>query len=350
VIQERFFEGLEGYGDSRRIDPKHVPHQWPVNEKADIWGLGKIAHHMIFAHRPDLYTRTLVTEARWSKLQSDTRESYLDDWDPEVLSDCCSEELYTLVQQMLRHNPALRPELDALRTSIYRGLRKHDLMHGHEVRTKRKRDIADHMQIFPSLETDGSAKFDIGQIYSPTRKRLRFDIDDAATQNQFLQLVATWNNSNSSPSQAAQTAVVDALDAYLVRSEKHELGQAEEWTAQHLISCLRKRIRQDVDNIYVLKNSNIVHEQIDDAMSVKGKLQILDYIDDDFWTFASNSSQDARSAFRHAVEWARWLLQHCLVNEKPAEPRGATLTNKSDIHQGMYDWLFVEPSGAWYKN
>lgn len=343
---------MTGYDNDRRFDTNYAPNQWPVNEKADIWGVGKIAHQMIFAHAPDLYEATLGKEARWSGLSRDTQASHLLDWNPrETISDYCSQELYDLVQEMLRHNPEQRPDLDALRTAIYCGLRKHDLKHGREVQLKRKRDIADELQIYPAFEPDEPAGFDKGQVYSPTRKRLRMDINDTATLEQYSQFVDLWNNANSNPSHADQLLVVDAFDAYLVQGEEVELehDSAEEWTAKHLISCLRKRLDRDTGNIYVLNNPDIDEGPIEDAMSVDSKLEILGYINNDFWNFPSDAPKNARDAFVHAFQWVRWLLENCLVDGEPAEPRGATLTNRSALHQGMYDWIFVKPSGAFQK-
>lgn len=346
-FQERDSESLIGYGDNLRFNPDYAPHQWPVTEKVDIWGIGKIAQDMIFAHEPDLRKDTM-SKGAWSKLQRDTQESYLLDWN-QKLSDCCSQELYDLVQRMLRHNPALRPDLDALRTAIYLGLRKHDLAHSSEVRRKRKRDIAEHLQVFPSLESDGPTKFDTGQPYSPTRKRVKIEINGAA-QTEYSQLIASWNNATWNPTQEAQLTVVGGIDEYLVQMQGYDLSQAGEWTAKHLVSCLRKRLGPDASNIYVLRNSELTDLEINDAMSVSGKLHILDHFDEDFWPTISSSPQDAINVLWHAVQWARWLLHNCLVDGEPAEPTGASLTNKSDIHQGIYDWLFIKPSGARYKN
>ena len=54
--QERSSEALLGSGDNTSINPNYVPHHWPVTEKTDIWGLGLIAHQMMFAHEPGLQT------------------------------------------------------------------------------------------------------------------------------------------------------------------------------------------------------------------------------------------------------------------------------------------------------
>ncbi|KAF2631438.1 kinase-like protein [Macroventuria anomochaeta] len=331
---ERSSEALMGDGDNTQINPAYAPHQWPVTEKTDIWGLGLIAHQMIFAHKPDLQVSTLGMESKWPDLQADTQESHFQA-KIERTTDYCSPELYRIVEQMLKHNPALRPNLSELRNTIYVELRRHDLVNGTEVRNKRKRDIVEHLQVYPSAIPDVAAKFDLGQVYSPTRKRSKIDLTGTA-RAQYDQLVNTWNSSNLNPDPAAQDEIVDAIDEYLVQPE--DLENAEDCAAKHLVSCLRKRLDQDAGKCYVLKGDDIEEGPIDEAMSAAAKLRILDNINADFWEWAGpNISQRARDTFQHAVDWGRWLLGNCSLNGKPAEPRSPALANKSTLHQDATD-------------
>ena len=258
---------------------------------------------MIFAYQPHSQSGTLSDEASWPKQQGDTEESHFKS-EYEEVSDCCSREMFNPVKRMLRHNPGLRPSLNELRESIYVELSKLDLQHGTEIKCKRKREVAEDLRIYPSVDSDGSAKSDLGDVYSPPRKRLKIDLTDA-TRDQYAQLVTAWNDSDLNADDADLNEIVDAVDRYLL-----EDGDPQDQAAKHFISCLRKRIDQDTADCYVLWGNEIKKDSINKAMSVAGKFEVLASINDIvFWDEdAYNSTREARETLRQVLDWGTMLL------------------------------------------
>ena len=139
-------------------------------------------------------------------------------------------------------------------------------------------------------------------MYSPPRKRLKIDLIGAA-QNQYAHLVTIWNGSNLNADGAALDDIVNAVDKYLIKDGILDLEVAEDQAAKHLVSCLRKRINQGTANCYVLREREIAKQSIEEAMSVTGKLQVLSYIDVNFWSSrAVNATHEAKETFQHVVD------------------------------------------------
>lgn len=194
--------------------------------------------------------------------------------------------------------------MNELRESIYGELRKLDLQHGTEIKCKRKREVAEDLRIYPSVDSDVSAKSDLGDVYSPPRKRLKIDLTDA-TRDQYAQLVTAWNDSDLNADDADLNEIVDAVDRYLL-----EDGDPQDQAAKHFISCLRKRIDQDTADCYVLWGNEIKKDSINKAMSVAGKFEVLASINDIvFWDEdAYNSTREARETLRQVLDWGTMLL------------------------------------------
>jgi hypothetical protein len=169
--------------------------------------------------------------------------------------------------------------------------------------------------------------------------------------NQYALLVMTWNGSNLNADGATLNDIVNAVDKYLIKDEIFDLEVAEDQAAKDLVSCLRKRINKGTANCYVLREREIAKHSIEEAMSVTGKLQLLSFIDVNFWSsYAANVMREAKESFQHVVDWGTVLLRDCLLDSEPVEPRNPVLEDKSALHQGIFDWIFVRLTGAFQKN
>lgn len=122
---------------------------------------------------------------------------------------------------------------------------------------------------------------------------------------------------------------------------------------RYLLSCLNTRVAPDAPVHYVRDWGEAEQEAF---MSVRDSLRkgiqhwetvqqtVLPPIAEMIAEFRENRAyhdfQEPINVLEHAVKWSTALLQH------DAEPRTPLLEEKTEMHRGFQDWIFIHPHPA----
>lgn len=390
-LQERSKAALDNSGGDLSVDSAYTPHTWQLTEKSDVWVLGLIAHKMMYAHitkrteEESVEESTLSKEFNWGShlggRQIGASESHFQMSTTKIkhIPAECSARLCLLVEQCLRHDMEERPNLKNLSKLCQNELTRLDSVPG-AAAGKRKRGEEDD-----SVDTEfrvligknnWHARFDKyrpGEAYQAKRQRTRLDLgDDHPQRAAYTQLVTAWSNL-ARPTAEAQGDVIDGIDMYLLDPENgqpmtEDDSEEYQWAAKHLISSLRKR-NNPQKGVYVLAGKYIdTHGDagwMESAWQPPIKIQILKYLLDseDFWDgfIEKQGRTDALAAIENAMRWGLMMLRDIRtpaetdimgndISSRPAEPRTPRMEDQSALHEGIYDWIFVKPTGAYLKN
>lgn len=373
-------------GNQVCLDPDYAPHRWNLSEKSDVWALGLIAHKMMYAHRTDTVEEddsrdpksvedaTLSKEGQWREdlrrreIAADESHFNISTADIAHLPDGYSLRLCYITAECLRHNIEYRPNLTDLLDRCQQELARLDNLHG-PIAGKRKRDDESDNEftiLISDAERDKKLKrFEIGELYRPRRPRTKVDLPELYREA-YTDLVNAWANMTK-PTVTAQNRVINAVVSFLQGEDEgfHEMTEEREWAVKYLVSCLRKRTFPE-SGAYVLTAAYLEEQYdkawIDIAFEPEIKIEILQGLLDseDFWTHESvtrgEGHQAALDAFRNAVCWGLMMLRDTVTpvvgttGGDPAEPKNPKMQQQSALHEGVYDWIFVTPTGAFYKN
>lgn len=362
-------------------DPDYTPHKWPLSEKSDVWSLGLIAHSMMYAHRKDtvgtgtsddvsVRAHTLSKITNWkgalSQPEINVHESHFEAVAADIshLPDGFSAQLCLFTMQCLRHNINARPSLDQMLQTCRDALtRLEDTPDFISRKRKRERDEDEDEE--PSVLTGSQTfnekfgKYKVGERYQPKRARTRVDLADNPARDTYTELVNAW--SGMKPSTAdGENAVIDAM-----QSRCKEREDKTEWALQHLVSCLSKRSNPERGAVILTPDCityKIESDSIETIFQPETKIQILEELldDSDLWenaeTLGKTGGRDTLDALNHAIRWGLMMLQETTTPatedapSRPAEPREPKMRGQSALHKGIYDWIFIKPTGAFYKN
>ncbi|KAJ8116373.1 hypothetical protein OPT61_g2181 [Boeremia exigua] len=375
-------------------DWDYLPYNWRLSEKSDIWALGLIAHRMMYSHRTDTVedqgpnqeisvgAYTLSKESTWPDILTEGKirahDSHFNVLTAEIshLPDAYSARLCILVAQCLRHDIDARPTLEQLLRTCQKELSRLDGLSSSAPGKRKREDDSDSDATLLADDVTRNNKFNryrIGEIYQPKRPRTMVDLDeDGPVREEYHRLVDRWSNLPR-PTSTDQAAVINEINAHFLNVEDLQdlVGVAEddeygfpayEWAVKHLISCLRKRC-DPKSGIYILTESYMQRNdgndwvEVERAFEPKIKIKILDHLLtllNDTWeeeySGKSEGSRNALEALRNAVGWGVLMLNTGTSGrDDPVEPRNPRLEDQSALHQGIYDWIFVKPTGAFFK-
>ncbi|KAH6643789.1 kinase-like domain-containing protein [Boeremia exigua] len=386
------------------IDSEYEPFKWQLSERTDVWALGLIVHKMMYSHRTDeitspnsrhtvaVGTYTLSQESDWNDLLRDRsieeHESHFDVSTANIsdLPDVYGVRLCLLAAQCLRHNMEARPGLEQLLSICQQELTRLDNLSGFTA-GKRKRnadDDDDDDDEYTVLVGNApkSNNHTIGETYQPKRPRIEIDLQvDHEARSDYIALIDAWSNM-AQPPLASQAALIKAIDLHMLdkegvynisgESDDGTSGDFKEnitWATKHLVSCLRKRSTPE-RGAYILTGDYIDEHSlisIEYAFDRAFKVKILDDLLSLKDTIFENESfreqeggQDAIDALWNAVDWGLMMLKYTVTDYvydaegklsggEPAEPREPRMMNQSALHKGIHDWIFVRPTGAFYK-
>jgi len=316
-------------------------------------------------------------EGKINPYQSHFRISNIEEVDIEHIPSGHSARLCLLAERCLRHDPDKRPKLESILNICQGELTRLDGMPGASA-GKRKRSDDDERDNEPTLLTgkegwyDKFDKYRPGENYQPKRQRTRLDLGvDHLQRAAYTQLVIEWSNLPR-PTTEAQDDAIDAINKYLLDFDdgqpmSDEDDQEYQWAAKHLISSLRKRNNKR-KGAYILTGRYIEEYRdgwLETVWQPPIKIEILEYLltSADFWEDLTEeqASQDAIAALKNAMQWGLMMLKDIRtpaeedimgedVGSHPAEPREPRMENQSALHEGIYDWMFVKPTGAYCKD
>ena len=376
------------------VDPEYAPYMWRLSEKSDIWALGLIAHKMMYAYCTDtvedpesnetvlVEDYTLSKEGTWKnvlrKRKIDAHESHFDASATNInhLPDGYSARLCLLAAQCLRHDIDARPDLETLLNLCQQELTRLENLPGSTVGKRKRDDDGDDETTLLVGKEPWNQKFNkyrVGAIYQPKRPRTKVDLSNTHPHRvAYTRLVDAWSNMPR-PTSHAQNTVIDTIDWCLLNYEHgHPMVNSSEeydWAVKHLVSCLRKRTLPE-SGAYTLSEEYIEDnngdEWIDMVFEPEMKIRILEYLltISEVWNDSSvlqeEGAQNATNALRNVVDWGLMMLRDTvtpvvtdaegnLTGGDPAEPREPRMEGQSALHKGMYDWIFVKPTGAFYK-
>jgi hypothetical protein len=214
-------------------------------------------------------------------------------------------------------------------------------------------------------------KYRPGENYQPKRQRTRLDLgDDDPKRAAYTQRVTAWSNLPR-PTTEARDGAIDAINKYLLDFENgqpmaDEDDREYQWAAKHLISSLRKRNNKQ-KGAYILTGKYIEDYGedgwLETAWQPPIKIKILEYllqgIRED--PTGEQAKKDALAALQNAMQWGLMMLRDIRtpaktdimgddVSSHPAEPWEPRMENQSALRKGIYDWIFVKPTGAYYKD
>ncbi|KAJ4991425.1 G2-specific protein kinase nim-1 [Stagonosporopsis vannaccii] len=385
---ERHDGALDIDDEGFRLDPAYEPYEWQLSEKSDIWALGLIAHKMMYSHRTDtvesksegeisVADSTLSKEGTWKntllKDEISKQGSHFDICEAEIshLPELYSVRLCALTSRCLRHDIEGRPDLDKLLLTCQEELTRLDTL-SESTADKRKRE--DNAEKTTLLIGDDAwdrkfNKYRVGETYQPRRRRTKIDISDDYREV-YTQLVNAWSSMRR-PTPASQDTVIGAIVSYLVGYD--EKPEEYNWAVKHLVSCLRKR-NNPVEGAHILTatytEEHGAHVWIENVFEPETKTRVLEDLLglEALWEgqhvgYEEDEGVDvALETFKNAVEWGLIMLRDTMtpleVNDEktavgglePAEPREPRMEDQSALHWGVYDWIFVRPTGAFYKN
>lgn len=372
-------------GNDPTFDPEYEPFKWILSEKSDVWALGLIAHKMMYAHRVDTVVQpdgnsrisipvqdaTLSVEGAWRhslrgrKIGPYESHFTLSAADIAHLPDVYSVRLCAMVAACMRHDLESRPSLTDLLDRCQQELARLETLHG-PVAGKRKRDegTKDDFTILASDEERNKkfGKFENGRFYEPKHSHRKMDLADVY-RDKYIKHIHEWD-AMPRPKPTAQDNLINTTLAFLLDEDKvndsmlvddeETLKPQYEWAVKYLVSCLRKRTNPK-SGAYILTTDYIEGNNgldwIEEIFEPETKIQILEHLrdTDELWTTNPDEEvQEALAVFRNAIVWGLMLLQDT-EDGIPAVPRTPKLDEPSGLHMGVYDWIFVRPSGAFFK-
>lgn len=287
-----------------------------------------------------------------------------------------SARLCLLAERCLRHDMDYRPSLKSILELCQSELTRLDDIPGASA-GKRKRgdddESGNELEVMTGEEGwyNKFDKYRPGENYQPKRQRTRLDLgDDDPKRAAYTQLVTAWSNLPR-PTIEARDDAIDAINKYLLDFENgqpmaDEDDREYQWAAKHLISSLRKRNNKQ-KGAYILTGKYIEDYGedgwLETAWQPPIKIKILEYllqgIRED--PTGEQAKKDALAALQNAMQWGLMMLRDIRtpaktdimgddVSSHPAEPREPRMENQSALHKGIYDWIFVKPTGAYYKD
>lgn len=311
---------------------------------------------------------TLSNVHDWGKTFCDpeigAHQSHFDAFTGDIdrLPENYSARLCLLTVKCLRHNIDFRPSLDELLEICQGELARLDTASRFTAgKRKRNDDDEDGLVLIGDSQTQKFGKYRIGEAYQPKRPRARVDLSVGPRRTKYDQIVGEWSRIET-VSPENEEIIIDALDRRFIDNDVDSLDQDEhDWALRHLISCLRKRLNPK-GGAYILTHdyvhANFGFESIDAVLDPRTQILILEHIrgNESLWNSTHGlEDQEARNvldALRNAIDWGLMMLQDTstLGDEgRPAEPREPRLKDPSNLHMGIYDWIHVRPTGAFYK-
>lgn len=361
-LQERFIDY-----DAPISNPLYVPYKWELSDKSDVWTLGRLAHDMMYAYT-DNPLSTLSNMYDWGKSfcdhEIDAHQSHFDAFTGNIdrLPENYSARLCLLTVKCLRHNIDFRPSLDELLVICQGELARLDTASRFTAgKRKRNDDDEDGLVLIGDPRTQKFGKYKIGEAYQPKRPRTRGDLSVGPRRVRYDQIVGEWSRMEGVPLENEEI-IIDVLDRRFVDNGVDSLDRHEHnWALRHLISCLRKRLNPK-GGAYILTHDyvhdNFDFEWIDAVLDPRTKVLVLEHIrgNEFLWNsthgLEEQEAQNVLDALRNAIDWGLMMLQDTSTpgdERRPAEPREPSLKDASDLHMGIYEWIHVRPTGAFYK-
>ncbi|KAI4633858.1 uncharacterized protein J4E87_001024 [Alternaria ethzedia] len=377
---ERRYDGTPGMQPPEREhsalkELDWFPERWTVSEKSDIWSLAMTTWALMVAHNKgtDFYDeadercKTWVYNDELKKGNVSQKEGIF----PRRLSELPKEYsvgLCEVVSECLRYDPDGRPSLEKLRKVIDDQLARLDRMYGDEIKKPEGTIVDDFKLAYTPEESDTWAQFALGQTVEPPRKRRKTD-DAGAFKDELAKVINDWKSKSRYPvSGAADRDALSSVDQIIndwkpesIVKFRANLPQLHAW--RYLSTCIRKRTSPEA---YVYRYDNDNEQDPSETLKRDNKRTVLETLRDVVVPIAKNvarivaseaaeeNGEEATHAeiegtpnmisldtLRHAIEWGLVLLN---VGVEPRNPR---LSEKTEMHRGMLDFLFKEPSGVY---
>lgn len=316
----------------------------------------------MYAHRKGTDGgNALSKEAEWSKTlsrpQIDEHESHFEFLTADIpeLPEAHSSRLGSLVMRCLKHNIKYRPTLEDVRRICQGELTRLDSAPGSKL-GKRKRDDDDEASsilVGDEAFNQKVGRYRVGEKFRPKRLRTRIDITGHPDRDTYDKLLMDWS-AMQRPTALGERVVVEALNARCDHLET--LGAEYGWALRYLVSCLRKRTKSEQGGFFI-PTSYIKDELQGTTVSMfetGTKIEVLEYLlrDGALERHDTPEIHDALQALNNAVNWGLLMLRGFVTPASadaggpPAEPQGPGMQDRSALHRGIYDWIFIDPTGA----
>jgi serine/threonine protein kinase len=340
-------------------DKAYAPHLSPLTVASDIWGVGLIGCRMMWAGEGEKVYNSLRVDLR-KTMDTWSQQFKRDEWDNnmgnEGLIDASfpntpglySFGLIRFLQRCLRYKPENRPSLAEMRTTIAENIARLDGLYGDEI-MKPKGEIFQHHVVLtdgvPAL--DALDAFAMGQQYEPPRKRRRINVEneDVATYRQFIAEWVSMESSGPQPSVKQQTEIIENLAKCGRESQTDAIRQSVEYgslrhTYAYLYNCLLSRVRSE--GPYTARRNDI-EEEFEESVEPQAKIHVLECLRDHIIPELLDDEtikEDLQPALRVLEHVVRLTLFLQSVNGEPLTP---VYPNKTELHRGFVDWLFINP-------
>jgi hypothetical protein len=337
----------------------YVPWQWPVTQKSDVWAVGLAAQYLLWAGKGEDYCTELADQIsgeiyNWPKTLNrkdidkvSEEQCLLNETSISEYEHAYSIGLARLVRRCLRLRPQGRPTLREMKITIDANISRLDGLYGEEIKKRRGTIATGHGVL---VDETSLQAFGIGARYDPPRKRRRIDTaeelgdEHAKFIDDYAALVNEWADTAEYPRPSLQqeaavvAMMVHRLDTDLLEVEDGEILQH---SFRYLVTCLQHRVDPTVPTPFVSSWDEDSSELVE-SFKASYKILLLKEIRDLVTEFLDDEDleeylHDIFYVLDHVVRWSYTVLQ---MNGEPVTP---AMDDKTELHRGFLEWLFVHP-------